>query len=196
MFGNLVGKKKPATSVLVIARLNDRAQPIDRGDLYEDPLDAILKDQGLGEVTGGGTQLGKDNEIEFCDIEIQLHAASDESLDALKSALEELGAPKGSKLIVESSGQELSLGTNEGLAVYLNGTDLPAEVYQTCDVNFVYQEFNRLLGSEGTIHSHWQGPRETALYMYGRSFDAMKTHLQSFIDSYPLCQKARVVQIA
>ncbi len=196
MLGNLFAKKKPAASVLVIARLNDRAQPILRGELYEDPLDAILRKKELGEVTGGGTQLGKDYEIEYCDIEILLHDLSDESLEALKSSLEELGAPKGSKLILESSGQEMPFGVNEGLAVYLNGTDLPEEVYRECDFDTVYQEFNRLLGSEGTIHGDWQGPTETALYMYGRSFEVMKNCLKSFLNSYPLCQKARVVQIA
>ncbi len=196
MFSTLFGKKKPASSVLVIARLNDRIQPIQRGDLYEDPLNVLLRKQSLGEVTGGGTQLGKDYEIEFCDIEIQLYDSSDKSLETVKGSLEELGARKGSKLILESTGQELPFGIHEGLAVYLNGTELPEKVYKECDFDFVYQEFNRLLSSEGTIHGDWDGPTETALYMYGRSFEAMKSCLTSFMNSYPLCQKARVVQIA
>lgn len=196
MLGNLFATQKPEASVLVVARLNDRAQPILRGELYEDPLDAILRKKELGEVTGGGTQLGKDYEILFCDIEIQLHDSSEKTLDAVKFSLEELGAPKGSKLILESSEQEAPFGVNEGLAVYLNGTDLPDEVYRESDFNFVCQEFNRLLGSEGAIHGAWQGPTETALYVYGRSFEAMKNRLKSFLSSYPLCQKARVVQIA
>jgi hypothetical protein len=97
---------------------------------------------------------------------------------------------------LEAQGEELPFGINEGLAVYLNGTDLPDEVYAECDSNFVYSEFNRLLGPAGKVHSHWQGPTETALYMYGPSFEAMKSRLANFLDSYPLCQRARVVQIA
>jgi hypothetical protein len=59
-------------SQIVVARLNDRAQPLDRGELYEDPLDHVLKQAGLGAVTGGGTLLGADGEIELCEVEIEL----------------------------------------------------------------------------------------------------------------------------
>ncbi len=189
-------KARAKAPVEILARLNDRAMPRDRGALYEDPLDDFLRTQKFGEVTGGGTQLGEDNEIVFCDVDIELRVFSKVSIEAVKSILEELGAPKGSKLIIEPTGDEQPFGVNEGLAVYLNGTDLPEEVYKTCDSNFVFQEFNRLLGSEGKIHSHWQGPTETALYMYGRSFKAMKSCLLDFLRNYPLCERARVVQIA
>jgi hypothetical protein len=196
MFGKLFGKTKPADTTFVIARLNDRAQPMDRGELYEDPLDEVLQKHGVGTVTGGGTQLGKDNEIEFCELEIEIRGTAEESVALIKNTLEELGAPKGSKLILDASDEGLPFGVNEGLAVYLNGTDLPDEVYAECDCDFVYSEFNRLLEPEGKVHSHWQGPTETALYMYGPSFASMNNRLSSFIRSYPLCQKARVVQIA
>lgn len=196
MSEKLAETKSPAMAVVVVARLNARLQPMHRGEIYEDPLAGVLEEQGLGEVTGGGTQLGADNEIEFCDIEIVLPDESETTLAAVTGALEKLGAPKGSKLLVESTGREVSFGVAEGLAVYLNGTDLPAEVYQTSDVNVVYQEFNRLLEPDGAIQSYWEGPRETGLYMYGRSFAAMKDRLADFIASYPLCQRARVVRIA
>jgi len=195
MSGQLSDTEAPA-AVYVTARLNDRAQPMDRGDLYEDPLQVILEEKGIGEVTGGGTQLGSNGEIDFCELEIELNSEADAVLAAVTTALEGFGAPKGSKLVVGPSGRELPFGRNEGLAVYLNGSDLPAEVYQTSDVNFVYQEFNRLLGDAGQIHSHWQGPTETALYMYGPSFGTMQSRLADFLNTYPLCQKARVVQIA
>lgn len=179
---------------IIIARLNDRAQPLDRGDLYEDPLDAVLKERGWGEVTGGGTQLGENNEIEFCDLEIEI---SDPSAVALViSVLEDLGAPKGSRLIQDNESEDIKFGINDGLGVYLNGSSLPSSTYVNCDVNFVYSEFERLLGNAGSIHSHWQGPTETALYLYGPCFDEMKRLLADFIASYPLCAQARLVKIA
>ena len=196
MLGKLLGIKKRADAVLLVARLNDRAQPMDRGELYEDPLDAVLKKHRVGTVTGGGTQVGTDNEIEFCDVEIEVFEPAADATMLITTTLEELGAPKGSKLVLEAQGEELPFGLNEGLAVYLNGSDLPDEVYAECDSNYVVSEFNRLLGTEGKVHSHWQGPTETALYMYGRSFEAMKNRLSRFLSSYPLCQRARVVQIA
>ena len=84
---------------MVIARLNVRAQPLDRGEVFEDPLEEILQASGTGRVTGGGTMLGEEGEIEFCDIEITLPAATDVAIGALRRALEGLGAPRGSTLI-------------------------------------------------------------------------------------------------
>jgi hypothetical protein len=49
---------------------------------------------------------------------------------------------------------------------------------------------------DGGVHSYWQGPTETALYVYGRKASEMQAALQPFLDSYPLCARARVVQIA
>jgi len=92
--------------------------------------------------------------------------------------------------------EEFRFGKHEGLAVYLNGTELPDRVYQECDSNHVYEEFKRLLGSMGKVHSTWEGPRETAFYLYGKSFQEMHSRIDRFLRSYPLCQKARVTQIA
>ena len=72
----LLGNKKPKEEradnlTMIIAQLNARVQPIDRGDYFEDPLDEVLKSSGLGEVTGGGTQMAAEPDgIEYCDVEI------------------------------------------------------------------------------------------------------------------------------
>lgn len=185
-----------AVGEMVIARLNARAQPLDRGEVFEDPLSDILQAAGIGEVTGGGTLLGEEGEIEFCDLEIMVPEATDAVLGAIREALEGLGAPKGSRLIWNDGANELEFGTFEGLAVYLNGTDLPDAVYEQSDASFVYEELGRLVGSEGRVVSHWGGPRETALYLYGRSAATMLARIRPFLDTYPLCDKARIVTIA
>jgi hypothetical protein len=169
---------------------------MDRGELYEDPLMEVLQKRRAGEVVGGGTMLREHGEIDFCEIEIEVHEPAAANIALVKETLEALGAPKGSKLRLEAEGEELSIGKNEGLAVYLNGTDLPDNIYEECDADFVYLEFNRLLGEDGKVHSHWQGPTETALYMYGPSFETMEQRLADFLGTYPLCQRARIVQIA
>lgn len=139
--------------------------------------------------------MGKNGEIEFCEIEILASDKSARTIKKIISTLEKLGAPKGSKLIIEGE-KDIPFGKSAGMAVYLNGTDLPDKVYAECDSNYVFSEFNRLLGKEGKIHSHWQGPTETALYIYGKSFSTMKAKLAKFTAKYPLCAKARVVKIA
>lgn len=171
-------------------------QPLDRGAIFEDPLDQKLKERGLGEVTGGGTLMGQEGEIRHCDIEISVGNLSDDALAFIRDCLETLGAPKGSELRVAKDGSKIAFGVNEGLAVYLNGTDLPDDVYRECDVNLVISEFERLLGSNGRMLGHWEGPRETALYLYGRSYEVMVGCLGDFLGSYPLCQKARLKKIA
>lgn len=182
---------------VVTARLNAKLQPIDRGDYYEDPLSETLSAAALGEVTGGGTQLSENPYgIEFCDLEICVNEASEETLAVIIKRLNDLGAPKGSRLIIESTGKQIPFGVTEGLAVYLNGGDLEDEVYRTCDVNFVIDEFDRLLKGKGAFRGYWEGGQETALFCYGTSYSAMKAALEPFLDEYPLCEKARLEQIA
>lgn len=198
MFGLKFGaRKKPVEGEIVIIRLNARLQPVQRGEHFEDPLSEVLSDIGVGEVTGGGTQLtGDESGIGSCDVELSLTDASESALLAIIAALEELGAPKGSTLIVEATGAETPFGAAEGLALFLNGTGLPDEVYAECDVNFVIAEADRLMGEAGKVKGHWEGSMDTVLYCYGPSFAAMREAIEPLLTSYPLCQKARVEQIA
>ncbi len=199
MFGLNFKRKAEAEpeGEFLIARLNARVQPIDRGDYFEDPLDETLNELGLGAVTGGGTQLADEPDgIEFVDLEIVVADTSETTRQAIIARLEEIGAPKGSKLINETTGEEFPFGTHEGMAIFLNGSDLPDSVYAECDINHVIAELDRLMGAKGKFKGYWEGSRETALYCYGPSFDEMRAAVASLLDDYPLCAKARVTQIA
>lgn len=198
MFGLKFGaKKKPQAGEMVIVRLNARLQPTHRGEHFEEPLADVMSELSLGEVTGGGTQLsGDDTGVSFCDIELTIPDAGETAVQSLIAALEELGAPKGSKLIIGDKGAETPFGAHEGLALFLNGTQLPDEVYQSCDINHVIAELDLLMGEKGRFRSYWEGSLDTALYCYGPSFEAMREAIEPLLASYPLCQKARVEQIA
>jgi hypothetical protein len=199
MLGRLFGNAKPSefAEETLIARLNARMQPIGRSDYFEDPLNEMLQGFDLGEVTGGGAQLTLEPAgVEFYDIEIRVNAASDQTFRAITDSLDSLGAPKGSKLITQRSGREIFFGVHEGIGIFLNGTDLPDTVYEECDITFVMEEFNRLLGVTGALRGSWQGAQETALYCYGPSAKEMKASLAPFLASYPLCERARIEQIA
>jgi hypothetical protein len=63
-------------------------------------------------------------------------------------------------------------------------------------VNVVIEELDRRLEGVGGMQSYWQGPRETALYFYGRDAQEMKRLMADFLAAYPLCAGARVVTIA
>jgi hypothetical protein len=44
---------------LVVARFYEHIEPIDRGNRYEDPVQAALDQTSVGNVTGGGSQLNE-----------------------------------------------------------------------------------------------------------------------------------------
>jgi hypothetical protein len=184
-------------AVFAYAQLNARVQPLDRGERYEDPLIEAISQKGWAEVTGGGTQMGENGEIDYCGIDLDLQDV-EKAVPLVCEVLERCGAPRGSKLTFELDGVEKTVpfGKLEGLGVYFNGTDLPDEVYQTCDLDYCYTEINRLLGELGSVQSYWQGPTETALYLYGQSAEAMKNAIAGFMAEYPLCEKARVEVVA
>ena len=48
--------------VTLVARLYEHIEPMDRGTRYDDPLDAALRERGLGEETGGCSQGGAPGE--------------------------------------------------------------------------------------------------------------------------------------
>jgi len=156
----------------------------------------VLRAQNIGEVSGAGTLQGADGEIESFDIDLELLDSSPSLLDWLVAGLEKLGAPKGSKLFIKETAVERPLGQAEGMAIYLNGTDLDPSVYSSCDLNLVISACEARLGGNGRRLSYWEGPKETALYFYGASFAQMKALVDPFLATYPLCQKCRIVPIA
>ena len=179
------------------ARLNHKLLPLDRGKRYEDPLNDELKKRGFGETDGGGTMLEKSKEVEFIDVEMFL-TQTDKSIPFVIERLESYGAPKGSKLIIREGDKEreIPFGKIEGFGVYLDGVNLPDEVYKTCDVNLVMKELDTLVKGHGSIQSYWQGQTETALYIYGDNAELMKKLIAEYMATYPLCKGARVVTLA
>jgi hypothetical protein len=101
-----------SAAVFVFVKIPESLMPIDRGDKYEDPLDEALKKAGLGEVTGGGSQLGDPNpdgtpRIEWIGIDVDLIDLP-KGLPFLKAELSRLGAPKGTTLEFEIDGKRIS----------------------------------------------------------------------------------------
>lgn len=176
--------------------LNSRLQPMHRHDL-EDALQEILEKEKLGEVMGGGTlQNPQTGEIISCDIEIHLNDDKQDSINRLVELVNKIGIPKGSALLCMTPEFKIEVGTLEGLAYYSNGTELPDEVYESCDINHVMEQMESAMESIGSFYSYWEGNEWTALYFYGISFAEIKQKIEPFIASYPLCQKCRIEQIA
>ncbi|MCE9528307.1 MAG: hypothetical protein K8R36_19870 [Planctomycetales bacterium] len=64
--------------------------PMDRGEKYEDPLSDALGE--LGEVTGGGSQMGEGDTIAFCGLDVVVNHR-DRGLTVIRECLRSCGAP-------------------------------------------------------------------------------------------------------
>jgi hypothetical protein len=85
--------------------------PLDRGEKYEDPLEMKLQEQGLGTISGGGSQLGHElpdgrRPIEFCGLDIDVNDL-DRALTFLRAEIPKLGAPEGTELHYTKQGARL-----------------------------------------------------------------------------------------
>lgn len=76
----------------VYIRIPEPLHPLEREDKYEAPLTAALTEAGLGEVTGGGQQLGEDDSIEYCGVDVILSDRT-RGLAFLRQELRRQGAP-------------------------------------------------------------------------------------------------------
>ncbi len=183
---------------LVVVHLNARLMPLDRGELFADPLAAHLAGLGLSAtVSGGGTSLSELGEPMTCDLELDVAAEVPvaEAAARIGEFLDSVGAPRGSTVRADDS-VLLQFGTTQGLALYLNGTDLPDEVYAASDTNELARAVGDALGDAGRMLSSWHGPTETALYLYGPSSATMRARLADLLATRADAQLSRLEDIA
>jgi hypothetical protein len=177
---------------VVLARVYEHIEPIDRGDRYEDPLQAVLESAGIGRVTGGGSQLNELGGIAFADVEIELANLGD-ALGVVVEALENAGAPQGSELIDPTDERVLrQFGTQQCMAIFFDGTTLPDEVYANLDFDAVVTETGTAAG-HGSFRGVWQGAQETGVFLFSPDAEAMFTRVEPILRRLPIGQNARVV---
>jgi hypothetical protein len=85
-------QKRPTT--LLYVRIPAAIDPLVRGEKFEEPLDALLRERDLGEVSGGGTALKSGGGIEYVGIDVDVYDAK-VALPAVIAKLRELKAPQG-----------------------------------------------------------------------------------------------------
>lgn len=187
-------EKKARTEIEATLNLKAKIDPATREKLYENMIDKVLSRKKIGYLDGGGTLVDADGMICECDVELIYYSDCEQEFVEL---FKKIPCPKGSKLIYGHDGEnEIPVGNLEGLGLYLNGTDLPDEVYQSCDINVLYEKLVVALKDDIAFFGNSRGAKETALFFYGDSFVQMKALIQPIVDTYPLCQKCRIVQEA
>lgn len=110
----LIGCAEPETErpsqsggLFVAVHIPEALNPLERGAKYEEPLDTALRAKSLGEVTGGGTQLGQrkpdgTHDISSIDLDVEL-ADAERGLPLLRAELRKLHPPQGTELSYETS---------------------------------------------------------------------------------------------
>jgi hypothetical protein len=89
-------------TAFIYVKIPEGIGPMDRGDKYEDPLEVKLREAGLGQVSGGGSQLGDHRPdgsrvIDFCGLDIDV-VDLEKALALLRAELPPLGIPDGTEL--------------------------------------------------------------------------------------------------
>jgi hypothetical protein len=177
---------------VVLARVYEHIEPIDRGERYEDPLQAVLEKAGVGHVTGGGSQLNEVGGIAYADVEVELADLGD-ALGIVVAALEAAGAPQGSEIIDASDSSVLrEFGKQQCVAIFLDGTGLPDEVYAQLDFEAAIGALGEAAG-ENSYRGLWQGAEETAVFLFGADAEAMFARVEPVLLRLPIGQNARVV---
>jgi hypothetical protein len=178
----------------VTARMWEYIEPIARGDRYEDPVEAFLERNVLGEIDGGGTQMGETPKIEFVDVTFWLRDSQD-AIDAVVAELNRLGAPIGSELQFQDRGRAVTVpfGSTECVALFLDGVSLPSEVYKQTGADDLRQRLEIALKGAGEFRAYWHGNRESGLFFNGDNAQQMADAMMPVLTREPLCQNARLV---
>ncbi len=102
--------KDSSESNFIILTITPGVEPAERESKYGNPINTLLQEKTVGEVTGGGTMLGepdKDNKqtFEFSDIEIEMTSHSKDGLKILLNGLRENNFPENTEIMLWDSPQ-------------------------------------------------------------------------------------------
>jgi hypothetical protein len=103
------GQVSQDNPLFVYIRMPGDIDPEDRWNKFADPLQEALEKEGLGNVTGGGTQFSEpdengDDSVEFCGIDVDLYDVVN-GLALLRRELVRLQAPQDTSLLYELDGK-------------------------------------------------------------------------------------------
>jgi len=85
--------------------------------------------------------------------------------------------------------------SEQAVLVYLDGSGLPDEVYEKCDLATIEDRLIEVIEQKklGEFDGNEIGPNETTLFMYGPDAEKLFAGIESTLRNYPLCNGARVV---
>ena len=185
-----------ADPLYLTIRLPLRIGPMERSDFWEDPIDQYLEATNIGEVSGGGTMMSKDGEIEFCDIEIAMQDLSAATLEGLQKVVHDLGAPKGTKFLNDKDEVLADFGEVRVVGIGLDGTSLPDSAYEGFDPEGFCDEIVAALGEGYAYGGSNAGAQYTFFYFHGSDNGHIEKTLRAVTSDKPICEGAQFIHIA
>ncbi|PJI91722.1 hypothetical protein BC777_0556 [Yoonia maricola] len=185
-----------AEPAFLTVRLPLKIGPLERLEFWEEPLEERFEATGEGEVSGGGTMMDADGEIQFCDLEIALPDLSEAHLTALQAILTELGAPKNTQFLNDDGEVLKQFGTVSVVGVGLDGTGLPDSAYEDFDPDAFSEEIVAALGEGYSYGGSNAGERYTFFYYHGADGAAIEATLRGIAGGKPIGQGAQFVHLA
>jgi hypothetical protein len=141
----------------VTVRIQARLQDDQRAEVIDALFEALLaRVSPPSRVTGSELVVGVHGEPRAVLAHLEVAPVDAERVVAAILDLED-GLPQGSR--VEINGASAPFGRLQGLAVYLNGTQLDADAYAQGDLQATVDALTLAAGDAGTLWSHWMGPR-------------------------------------
>ena len=169
-------KKEPENPTIWF-EINAPLGPMDRGELFEDPLFEWL-DQNGGEPIGGGggTSFGGDGHA-TCDFSVDL--VSRDQIQGAISFVESLGVPEGSSYTVDD-GDRVPFGDLKCLILRVEKASVAGDAWS----EFV-ESVRAALGEVGKPLGTSSDDSHEELWAYGTDLERMKVAVDSLRNSYP-----------
>jgi hypothetical protein len=90
-------------------------------------------------------------------------------------------------------GKASAKSEDQAVIITLNGTSLPAEVYEQCDTSTLEDQLTEALGDLGECDGTEHGERDSRIFLYGSDAEAMFRAVEPILLNYPLSASARVL---
>jgi len=173
------------TKKMIVLQVNDKCRPLARGELYEEPLENFLKIGKVGKFIGSGTALKENIDPWYCELEFSVKDISNTAIEKLKEGIENIGIPKGSRLILEDN-QEISLGTLEGVIVNLNYSNAPENILDETDFQLLWDGVATSVEPYGNYHDDVNRNGATSIYYYGNDAQLIIDSVQVQLSGHAL----------
>ena len=87
-------KRAAVKTYFLYIKIPEQIGPEERSKKYEAPINELLSQHQLGEVSGGGTMLTKEKQIEYVGVDVDV-TDPEKAIPLLVVKLKEIGVPKG-----------------------------------------------------------------------------------------------------